>query len=170
MHFLPFNPVDKRTSITNWIRDNNKGALEQILNRCQEKEEIAGKVHAIIDKITQKGLQYLGVAYQEVPKQTKESSGGSWTFCGLFPLFDPPRHDSVETICRALNLGVCVKMITSDQSAITKETSHSNNKPSTNPLNPSPHSHLQLHSHLPNLLPSYSFLTHMHGNHACMAP
>jgi cation transport ATPase len=27
-------------------------------------------------------------------------------------LFDPPRHDSAETIQRALNLGVCVKMIT----------------------------------------------------------
>lgn len=28
------------------------------------------------------------------------------------PLFDPPRHDSAETIRRALNLGVNVKMIT----------------------------------------------------------
>lgn len=28
------------------------------------------------------------------------------------PLFDPPRHDSAETIKRALNLGVNVKMIT----------------------------------------------------------
>jgi hypothetical protein len=28
------------------------------------------------------------------------------------PLFDPPRHDSAETIQRALNLGVNVKMIT----------------------------------------------------------
>lgn len=31
---------------------------------------------------------------------------------GLMPLFDPPRHDSAETIRRALNLGVNVKMIT----------------------------------------------------------
>lgn len=38
------------------------------------------------------------------------------------PLFDPPRHDSAETICRALNLGVKVKMITGDQLAIGKET------------------------------------------------
>jgi len=49
---------------------------------------------------------------QEVPERTKESPGGPWTFCGLLPLFDPPRHDSAETIRRALNLGVCVKMIT----------------------------------------------------------
>nr|GMC74309.1 plasma membrane ATPase 4-like [Ipomoea batatas] len=38
------------------------------------------------------------------------------------PLFDPPRHDSGETIKRALNLGVNVKMITGDQLAIAKET------------------------------------------------
>lgn len=53
---------------------------------------------------------------QEVPEKTKESPGGPWTFCGLLPLFDPPRHDSAETIRRALNLGVAVKMITGNLS------------------------------------------------------
>ncbi|XVE51765.1 hypothetical protein DITRI_Ditri02bG0067100 [Diplodiscus trichospermus] len=94
----------------------------QILGLCQEKHEIAGKVHAIIDKFAERGLRSLGVAFQEVPERTKESPGGPWTFCGLLPLFDPPRHDSAETIRRALNLGVCVKMITGDQLAIAKET------------------------------------------------
>ena len=49
---------------------------------------------------------------QEVPDGRKESAGGPWQFIGLMPLFDPPRHDSAETIRRALNLGVNVKMIT----------------------------------------------------------
>lgn len=49
---------------------------------------------------------------QEVPDGRKESPGGPWQFIGLMPLFDPPRHDSAETIRRALNLGVNVKMIT----------------------------------------------------------
>lgn len=57
-----------------------------------------------------------------VPEKTKESAGGPWQFVGLLPLFDPPRHDSAETIRRALNLGVNVKMITGDQLAIGKET------------------------------------------------
>ncbi|XVF87009.1 hypothetical protein PTKIN_Ptkin18bG0086100 [Pterospermum kingtungense] len=127
VHFLPFNPVEKRTAITyidsegNWYRAS-KGAPEQILSLCQEKREIAGKVHAIIDKFAERGLRSLGVAFQEVPERTKESPGGPWIFCGLLPLFDPPRHDSAETIRRALNLGVCVKMITGDQLAIAKET------------------------------------------------
>ncbi|KAH7858113.1 hypothetical protein Vadar_020134 [Vaccinium darrowii] len=127
VHFLPFNPVDKRTAITyidsygNWYRAT-KGAPEQILNLSEEKEEIAGKVHAIIDKFAERGLRSLGVAIQEVPEKSKDSPGGPWKFCGLLPLFDPPRHDSAETIRRALNLGVCVKMITGDQLAIAKET------------------------------------------------
>lgn len=49
---------------------------------------------------------------QEVPDGKKESQGGPWQFIGLLPLFDPPRHDSAQTIRRALNLGVNVKMIT----------------------------------------------------------
>jgi cation transport ATPase len=49
---------------------------------------------------------------QKVPEGRKESAGGPWQFIGLMPLFDPPRHDSAETIRRALNLGVNVKMIT----------------------------------------------------------
>ncbi|KAK4741474.1 hypothetical protein SAY87_025062 [Trapa incisa] len=127
VHFLPFNPVDKRTAITyideygDWYRAS-KGAPEQILNMSIEKEEIKGKVHAIIDKFAERGLRSLAVALQEVPEKSKESSGGPWTFCGLLPLFDPPRHDSAETIRRALNLGVNVKMITGDQLAIAKET------------------------------------------------
>lgn len=51
---------------------------------------------------------------QEVPEGRKDSPGGPWKFIGLLPLFDPPRHDSAETIRRALNLGVNVKMITGE--------------------------------------------------------
>ncbi|KAK9128317.1 hypothetical protein Syun_017114 [Stephania yunnanensis] len=40
------------------------------------------------------------------------SPGGPWEFVDLLPLFDPPRHDSAETIRKALDLGVSVKMIT----------------------------------------------------------
>jgi H+-transporting ATPase len=60
--------------------------------------------------------------WQTVSEKTKESAGEPWVFLGLLPLFDPPRHDSAETIRRALDLGVNVKMITGDQLAIGKET------------------------------------------------
>ncbi|KAL4328595.1 hypothetical protein AHAS_Ahas13G0215800 [Arachis hypogaea] len=127
VHFLPFNPVDKRTAITfidsngNWHR-SSKGAPEQIIELCDLKGEVLKKAHTIIDQFADRGLRSLGVARQTVSEKTKESAGEAWEFLGLLPLFDPPRHDSAETIRRALDLGVNVKMITGDQLAIGKET------------------------------------------------
>lgn len=127
VHFLPFNPVEKRTALTyidsdgNWHRAS-KGAPEQILALCNCKEDFKKRVHAVIDKFAERGLRSLAVARQQVPEKTKESPGTPWQFVGLLPLFDPPRHDSADTIRRALNLGVNVKMITGDQLAIGKET------------------------------------------------
>ncbi|KAL3841056.1 hypothetical protein ACJIZ3_025647 [Penstemon smallii] len=127
VHFFPFNPVDKRTALTyidndgNWHRAS-KGAPEQILTLCNCKEDLKKKVHATIDKFAERGLRSLAVGRQEVPEKSKDSPGGPWQFVGLLSLFDPPRHDSAETIRRALHLGVNVKMITGDQLAIAKET------------------------------------------------
>ncbi|KAJ3670145.1 hypothetical protein LUZ60_010469 [Juncus effusus] len=127
IHFLPFNPTDKRTALTYLDNEGkmhrvSKGAPEQIIHLAHNKSEIERRAHAVIDKFAERGLRSLGVAYQEVPEGRKESAGGPWQFIGLLPLFDPPRHDSAETIRRALNLGVNVKMITGDQLAIGKET------------------------------------------------
>ncbi|KAL0397134.1 UNVERIFIED_CONTAM: Plasma membrane ATPase 4 [Sesamum calycinum] len=127
VHFLPFNPVEKRTAMTyidssgNWHRAS-KGAPEQIVELCGLRDDMKRRVHSIIDKFADRGLRSLAVAQQVVPEKNKDSAGGPWIFVGLLPLFDPPRHDSGETIKRALNLGVNVKMITGDQLAIAKET------------------------------------------------
>ncbi|KAF8118981.1 hypothetical protein N665_0001s0039 [Sinapis alba] len=127
VHFLPFNPVEKRTAITyidgsgEWHRCS-KGAPEQIITLCELKGEALKRAHDIIDKFAERGLRSLGVGRQKVPDKDKESPGTPWEFVGLLPLFDPPRHDSAETIRRALDLGVNVKMITGDQLAIGKET------------------------------------------------
>ncbi|KAA8535295.1 hypothetical protein F0562_030298 [Nyssa sinensis] len=127
VHFLPFNPVEKRTAITyidsrgNWHR-SSKGAPEQIIDLCELKGEVRKKAHDIIAKYADRGLRSLAVARQTISEKTKESTGEPWEFVGLLPLFDPPRHDSAETIRRALDLGVNVKMITGDQLAIGKET------------------------------------------------
>ncbi|XP_034895173.1 plasma membrane ATPase 1 [Populus alba] len=127
VHFLPFNPTDKRTALTyidaaGKMQRVSKGAPEQILHLAHNKTEIERRVHSIIDKFAERGLRSLAVARQGVPAGTKDSPGGPWEFVGLLPLFDPPRHDSAETIRRALDLGVSVKMITGDQLAIAKET------------------------------------------------
>ncbi|KAL3586467.1 hypothetical protein D5086_013334 [Populus alba] len=98
------------------------GDPKEIIELCNLKGETKKKAHEIIDNFAERGLRSLGVARQRIPEKTKESEGAPWEFVGLLPLFDPPRHDSAETIRRALDLGVNVKMITGDQLAIGKET------------------------------------------------
>ncbi|KAK4485808.1 hypothetical protein RD792_008455, partial [Penstemon davidsonii] len=120
-------------STISFIEENNAGNAAaalmaglapktKIIDLCAVRDDVRKKVHSIIDKFAERGLRSLAVAQQIVPEKTKESAGGPWIFVGLLPLFDPPRHDSAETINRALNLGVNVKMITGDQLAIAKET------------------------------------------------
>ncbi|KAF3516684.1 hypothetical protein DY000_02062100 [Brassica cretica] len=93
-----------------------------IIELCNLREDAKKRAHDIIDKFADRGLRSLAVGRQTVSEKDKNSPGEPWQFLGLLPLFDPPRHDSAETIRRALDLGVNVKMITGDQLAIGKET------------------------------------------------
>ncbi|KAL0848484.1 hypothetical protein Bca101_021731 [Brassica carinata] len=127
LHFLPFSPANRRTALTYLDGEGkmhrvSKGAPEEILDMAHNKLQIKEKVHATIDKFAERGLRSLGLAYQPVPDGDVKGEGGPWEFVALLPLFDPPRHDSAQTIERALHLGVSVKMITGDQLAIAKET------------------------------------------------
>ncbi|KAK6156578.1 hypothetical protein DH2020_010826 [Rehmannia glutinosa] len=101
---------------------NMLGDPKEIIELCELKGETLKKAHEVIDNFANRGLRSLGVARQTIKEKTKESAGEPWEFVGLLPLFDPPRHDSAETIRKALDLGVNVKMITGDQLAIGKET------------------------------------------------
>ncbi|KAI3867505.1 hypothetical protein MKX03_032358, partial [Papaver bracteatum] len=102
-HFLPFNPIDKRTMLT-YI--DNESKMHRILNLANNKPDIERRVHAEIDRFEEQVLRSLEVAYQEVPKCMKESMDAPWKFVGLLPLFDPPRLDKYDTIKRDLELGV----------------------------------------------------------------
>ncbi|KAL4298353.1 hypothetical protein GQ457_12G019620 [Hibiscus cannabinus] len=83
IHFLRFNPVDKRTALTyidsdgNWHRAS-KGAPEQIITLCNCIEDVKRKVHAVIDKFAEHGLRSLAVARQEIPEKTKDGPGVPW--------------------------------------------------------------------------------------------
>ncbi|KAL6540407.1 hypothetical protein OROMI_024290 [Orobanche minor] len=69
IHFLPFNPTDKRTALTYLDGDGkmhrvSKGAPEQILHLAHNKSDIELRVHAVIDKFAERGLRSLAVAIQ----------------------------------------------------------------------------------------------------------
>ncbi len=118
--FKPFDPVIKRTEVT--IKDSerhihkvSKGAPQAILSLITggNKGKITNLVNKQIDDFAAKGFRTLGTA------QTDEQ--GNWQYVGLIPLFDPPRDDSAETIKTAQGMGVDVKMVTGDHTAIGKQ-------------------------------------------------
>jgi H+-transporting ATPase len=115
--FVPFDPVNKRTEASvaspGGAFSVSKGAPQVILDLCGEfgdREGISMKVEELADK----GFRTLGVA-------VKRSGGDRFEFAGLIPLFDPPREDSRKTIEEARELGLDVKMITGDNSAIARQ-------------------------------------------------
>ena len=63
--------------------------------------------------LAEKGYRTLGVA--------RRGADGHWRFLGLLPLYDPPRDDSVETIERAKAMGLDIRMVTGDNTAIARE-------------------------------------------------
>ncbi|KAH0935832.1 hypothetical protein HID58_012949 [Brassica napus] len=102
-------------STISFIEENNAGNAAAALMAASN--DLSKRVLDIIEKYAERGLRSLAVSRQTVPEKTKESLGSRWEFVGLLPLFDPPRHDSAETIRRALHLGVNVKMITGNNHA-----------------------------------------------------
>ena len=50
------------------------------------------------------------------------AADAKWDFVVLLPLFDPPRHDTKQTIEQCIEKGIQVKMVTGDQLLIGKET------------------------------------------------
>jgi len=119
--FLPFDPVGKKTEAH--IRDQegrffkvSKGA-PQVLFHVEGQdmpEEVQDQVNEWVEKLAARGLRPLGVS--------RTDSEGNWQYLGLISLFDPPREDTRDTIEKALELGVDVKMVTGDHLLIGVET------------------------------------------------
>jgi H+-transporting ATPase len=120
LHFMPFDPVHKRTEATVKGADGKqffvaKGAPQVILQMATNAGEVKPAVEKTILEFAGRGYRSLGVARAD--EQDK------WKFVGMLPLFDPPREQAKATIASAVQMGVKIKMVTGDQIAIARETS-----------------------------------------------
>jgi H+-transporting ATPase len=119
--YAPFDPIIKRTEAT--LVENSKqfkttkGAPHIILKLViadGAQPGITEKVEEDVHQLGMRGIRSLAVA------KTNESN--KWEFLGLLTFLDPPRFDTKETIAKARQNGVMVKMITGDHYLIAKET------------------------------------------------
>lgn len=115
--FEPFDPIRKRAEAEIEFCGKGfrvaKGAPQVILDLASPDEIIRRGVESKITALAEKGYRTLGVA--------RRDADGEWRFLGLLPLFDPPRDDSLETIERAKAMGLDVRMVTGDNTAIARE-------------------------------------------------
>jgi len=118
VHFLPFDPVHKRTEATVKGKDGktfkvSKGAPQVVLALSANAGSVKAAADKAVNDFAARGFRSLGVARAE--------GDGPWQFLGVLPMFDPPREDAKTTIATALTMGVKIKMVTGDQLAIAKE-------------------------------------------------
>ncbi len=119
VHFVPFDPVHKRTEATVKGADGKefkvtKGAPQVIVALAANAGQVKPAVDKAVNDFAARGFRSLGVA--------RDDGDGKWQFLGVLPLFDPPRDDAKSTVAEAGKMGVKVKMVTGDQLAIAKET------------------------------------------------
>lgn len=114
--FVPFDPVTKRTeaSVAGKGREFRvtKGAPQVVLGLSGNKNDLDEEVRKDVEDLASQGYRALGVARKD---------GGEWSFIGIIGLHDPPRPDSAETIGKAIEAGLALKMVTGDHSAIARE-------------------------------------------------
>ena len=118
-HFVPFDPVHKRTEATVKAADGStfkvtKGAPQVIQALSANAAAVKGAVDKAVNDFAARGFRALGVA--------RADGDGKWQFLGVLPLFDPPREDAKSTVATAAQIGVKIKMVTGDALAIARET------------------------------------------------
>ena len=118
-HFMPFDPVHKRTEATVKGADGKtfkvtKGAPQVILELATHAAAVKDNVDKAVNDFAARGFRALGVA--------RADGDGQWQLLGVLPLFDPPREDAKATVATAAQMGVKIKMVTGDALAIARET------------------------------------------------
>ena len=97
VHFLPFDPVHKRTEATVKAADGKqfkvtKGAPQVILAMSANAGEVKPAVEKAVNEFAGRGFRSRGGPGDQE---------GKWQFVGVLPLFDPPREQAKATIASA---------------------------------------------------------------------
>jgi len=129
LDFKPFDPISKRTESTILVKSSGmifkvtKGAPHVILALDNDQQK-SHEVHEAVSEFGKDGIRCLAIAISEpLPEWKKENEPPvTWHLQGLLSFLDPPRDDTKDTIRRAQDFGVPVRMITGDHILIAKKT------------------------------------------------
>lgn len=122
---LPFDSVRKLMSVSSEHHLYTKGAVDELLKRCdsilvhQEKIQLTpAHIETILEenkKYAQKGLRVLAFAYKAIDQEEISfADEDHLTFIGLIAQMDPPRLESKEAVTQCKKAGIKPIMITGD--------------------------------------------------------
>lgn len=135
---LPFDFQRRRMSVIVEYEGDHvlicKGAVEEIYSICssyQVDEEIYPLVGVIqsdlyeeVQSLNNEGYRVLAIAYKEFPSDKETfsvSDETDLTLLGYIAFIDPPKESAAEAIAGLKNAGVKVKILTGDNSLVTKK-------------------------------------------------
>lgn len=122
---LPFDSTRKMMSINSENHLYTKGAVDVILDRCDQilihdtkrpiTEEDIKLIKEQNEKFAKEGLRVLGFAYKTMkPKELSLEDENNLTFVGMVAQMDPPRLESKEAVAQCKMAGIKPIMITGD--------------------------------------------------------
>ena len=122
---LPFDSTRKMMSINSENHLYTKGAVDVILDRCDQilihdkKRPITAEDIKLIkeqnESFAKEGLRVLGFAYKTMkPKELSLEDENNLTFVGMVAQMDPPRLESKDAVSRCKMAGIKPIMITGD--------------------------------------------------------
>lgn len=135
---LPFDFQRRRMSVIVQYEGENvlicKGAVEEIFDTCsfyQVDDEVYPLINMIrddlyeeVETLNNNGYRVLALAYKDFPA-SKESFAVNdekdLTLLGYIAFFDPPKDSAAGAIASLKNSGVRVKILTGDNSLVTKK-------------------------------------------------
>jgi H+-transporting ATPase len=117
LEFEPFDADRKRAEALVRSSDGSeyrvaKGAVQAIL-------DLAGKAPSATDRISDATAAFAARGYRALAVARAEN--GAWRPTGVLAIQDPPRDDSRQTLERARELGVKIKMVTGDRVEIARQ-------------------------------------------------
>jgi Mg2+-importing ATPase len=135
---LPFDFQRRRMSVVVDYEGDHvlicKGAVEEIYslcNRYQVDDEIYPLIEMMqydmfeeVDKLNNDGYRVLGIAYREFPSDRetfKIEDEKDLILLGYIAFFDPPKESAADAIAGLKSLGVRVKILTGDNSIVTRK-------------------------------------------------
>lgn len=106
------NPVE------NAYRVYTKGAVEVLLTKLDEPEDLKAQVLNKAEELAGQGLRVLCIATKTVhgtkQVQDRAQAESQLEFLGLAGLYDPPRPETAGAVVQCRNAGVTVHMVTGD--------------------------------------------------------